>query len=179
MQCENCLCLEPLADSHIDGFGDLWADEKVIKFTNIKKPCSRGEVEARLGILLDNQKTLNVPAIFTIFYRGDICGMAGCPVMDEAKGEFGFFYQICSNRWGKGIGSASAAWVLSYMRSCYQEFTLFADVVNANKASVRILDKLGFVETGRHERAFERNGETWDVVDYILTQGKNTHGYDS
>ncbi|MCQ4637294.1 GNAT family N-acetyltransferase [Anaerovorax odorimutans] len=162
----NGLYCQLASAKHLDGLAALWANEEVIRYTNIKEACSRQEAESRLAVFLDNQKKLDRPTIFTLFYDGEICGMAGCPAINEK--EFGFFYQISRQNWGRGIGQKSAGWIIAYMRDNYPGATLYADAVTENIASIKILQKLGFSQTALHENAFERDGKRHDIRDFVL-----------
>lgn len=157
---------EPIAAEHLGGLTALWTDEALIRYTNIKAPCSPKEGEQRLAVFLDNQKDLTCPTIFTLFYGDEMCGMAGCPLI--RKNEFGFFYQINRCFWNKGIGGKSAGWMIAYMRANYPGSTIYGDVVTENTASVKILEKLGFKSSAVRENGFERGGKTWDVEDFYL-----------
>lgn len=159
------LTYEPLSFAHLLGVAQLWEDKEVIKYTNMKRPCSMEEAKKRMGIFLDNQKVLNAPTIFAVLKRSAVCGIAGCPVIDKDTGEFGFFYQIKRSEWKKGIGSESARWILDYMCQNYKPLTLYADAVKRNYASVKILEKLQFEQTGEEECQFEFEGkETVETV---------------
>ena len=51
---------------------------------------------------------------------------------------------------------------------------VLADAVAENTASVRILERLGFVRTAVHPGAFCREGRTLDIWDYVLRwDGRN------
>ena len=43
---------EPLNESHINDLVPIWSDEDVIRYTNIKKPCSLEEIRKRINLSL-------------------------------------------------------------------------------------------------------------------------------
>lgn len=165
---KNNLSFEPISISYLNGLYKIWSDEKVIKYTNIEKPCSLDECRMRLEIIIENQNALNKMSVFVVIKDGLVCGTAGCPVINKDTNEFGFFYQINSSFWNNGIGYDSAEWVINFMKECYGSFILHADVVENNIASVKILDKLGFHKTGTNINAFKRDDISYNVLDYIL-----------
>ena len=92
-------------------------------------------------------------------------GLAGCPPVDTAAGIYGLFYQLLPACWGRGLGLAAAAEALRRLERLAPALVL-ADTVAENTASVRILERLGFVRTAVHHRAFCREGRMLDIWDY-------------
>lgn len=72
--------------------------------------------------------------------------------------EFGFI--LHPDAWGQGFGTEAAAAFLRYAFATYPMEAVTADVDPRNAASLGVLGKLGFVETGRAERTFLL-GEEW------------------
>ena len=92
-------------------------------------------------------------------------GLAGCQPVDTAAGIYGLFYQLLPACWGRGLGLAAAAEALRRLERLAPALVL-ADTVAENTASVRILERLGFVRTAVHHRAFCREGRMLDIWDY-------------
>jgi len=84
---------------------------------------------------------------------------------DTAAGIYGLFYQLLPACWGRGLGLAAAAEALRRLERLAPALVL-ADTVAENTASVRILERLGFVRTAVHHRAFCREGRMLDIWDY-------------
>jgi len=148
----------PLNELHADSLLPIWADEDVIKYTNIKTPCTPEEVRSRITRLKDFD-------VFVVLQDERVIGVVGCPCIDKEKRQYGIFYQFCKSAWGKGIATAAAKWLLRYMERKYPNPTLFADVVVDNVASEKILNQLGFQLAS--EGAFERNGRKMKIHNYI------------
>ena len=72
--------------------------------------------------------------------------------------EFGFI--LHPDVWGQGFGTEAAAAFLRHAFATYPMEAITADVDPRNTASLGVLGKLGFVETGRAERTFLL-GEEW------------------
>ena len=93
--------------------------------------------------------------------------------MDAAAGIYGLFYQLLPACWGRGVGLAAARQVLDRLGALAPSLVL-ADTVAGNTASVRILERLGFIRTAVHPGAFCRAGQTLDIWDYALRwDGRN------
>lgn len=79
----------------------------------------------------------------TIVADGEVVGSIG--VWGEDEREIG--YWIDRAVWGKGIASAALATLLAEVK----ERPLTAHVAEHNVGSMRVLERNGFVETGRHQ----------------------------
>ena len=159
---------EPLSMAHLEGLSQMWADPAVIRWTNVKSPCSPMESRMRLETLLENQQEAPFPTMHTILVDGQVRGLVGCPGVSWPDQIFGLFYQLQRSVWGQGIGEKSAAWQLAYMKKHYPGGQLLADVVSANLASIRILERLGFSPAGRRIHAFQHCGTVMDILDFQL-----------
>ncbi|MFR3922457.1 MAG: GNAT family N-acetyltransferase [Dysosmobacter welbionis] len=103
---------------------------------------------------------LPFPTVFALREGTAFRGLAGCPPVDTAAGIYGLFYQLLPACWGRGLGLAAAAEALRRLERLAPALVL-ADTVAENTASVRILERLGFVRTAVHHRAFCRGGGCW------------------
>ena len=151
------LTLEPLSWDDLPEAAVLWADPAVIRWTNIAAPLHGGGGRqtgwntcwtASGGC----RSPRSLPSGRTAFR-----GLAGCPPVDTAAGIYGLFYQLLPACWGRGLGLAAAAEALRRLERLAPALVL-ADTVAENTASVRILERLGFVRTAVHHRAFCREG---------------------
>ena len=164
------LTLEPLSRAHLPEAAALWADPAVIRYTNITAPCTPAETAERLDRLLDCQQGLPSPTIFAVREGGAFRGLAGCPPVDTAAGTYGLFYQLLPACWGRGLGLAAAREARRRLEKLAPSLVL-ADTVAENTASVRILERLGFVRTAVRSGAFRREGRALDIWDYAIRRG--------
>jgi len=82
--------------------------------------------------------------------------------------EIGFI--LARSRWRQGIISEALSAVLPYYFEELEFETIVADADPRNDASIGILKKFGFVETGRREKTFEIAGVWVDSLDLTLTR---------
>ena len=143
------LTLEPLSWDDLPEAAVLWADPAVIRWTNIAAPCTEAGAADRLEHLLDCQRGLPFSTVFALREGTAFRGLAGCPPVDTAAGIYGLFYQLLPACWGRGLGLAAAAEALRRLERLAPALVL-ADTVAENTASVRILERLGFVRTAAH-----------------------------
>lgn len=148
-----------LDDFHREGLLDIWTDPDVIRYTNMRLPCTADDVAHRVEIL----KPWDT---FAVIKDEQLIGIIGCPPIDMTTLQFGLFYQFCKSSWGKGIASIATKWLLDYMKEKYKGAALFADVVVDNVASEKILLKYGFQKIS--EETIEREGKILKVHNYRL-----------
>ena len=80
---------------------------------------------------------------WTVVSDGEVAGNIGCW---EADGQRFVGYWIGREFWGRGLATQA----LSELLGVVQARPLYAHVVKSNVASIRVLEKNGFVEVGRH-----------------------------
>ena len=79
----------------------------------------------------------------TIVCDGEVAGNIGCW---EADGQRFVGYWIGRELWGHGLATQALAELVGMVEAR----PLYAHVVASNVASIRVLEKNGFVEVGRH-----------------------------
>lgn len=147
----HCFRYEPLGQVHVPQLLDMWGDAEVIRYTNIKTPCTAEQVKDRVTVLSSFQ-------VFAVRMADEILGVVGCLCMDEAKHEYGFFYHFKKAYWNKGIATQAARWMLQHLTETEPNAVVYSDVVEKNVASEKILQRLGFQFVSEEENAFERDG---------------------
>lgn len=150
-----------LGKVHAESLMTLWGDIDVIKYTNIKEPCTLGEIAERIS-------RLSAYDVFAVKYNGEIVGAIGCPEVDRDTHKFGMFYQFKKQYWNMGIATNSVDWLLKYMKDKYSYVVLYADVVTDNKASEKILKHFGFEFISSENNAFECDGVKMNINQYKL-----------
>lgn len=91
---------------------------------------------------------------FLIEYEGRVIGKVGCWRMPE----IGFI--LHSDFWGKGLAREAVGAAIEHILATLPVEAIIADVDPRNAASLRLLTRLGFVETGRAARTMQV-GEEW------------------
>lgn len=116
--------------------------------------------------VLDGMRTLDPAEGFDLVVTeaGRVIGKAGM----WRRGEIGFI--LHPDVWGRGLGREAAAAVVDHAFATYPVDALSADVDPRNAGSLRLLQALGFVETGRAERTMQWGEEWCDSVYLTLTR---------
>ncbi|MFV0516593.1 MAG: GNAT family N-acetyltransferase [Aminipila sp.] len=144
---------------HQEGLLGIWTDPDVIRYTNMRIPCTVADVKQRIAIFKDLD-------VFAVIKQERLIGIIGCPPINKATLQFGLFYQFSKSSWGKGNASIATKWLIDYMKQKYKDVILFADVVVENVASEKVLQKLGFHQIS--EETIQRDGKILKVHNYKL-----------
>lgn len=98
-------------------------------------------------------------------------GSVGVGLHDEgARGELGFW--IGHDYWGRGYASEAARRMIEFATETLGVERLTGTVATDNDASLAVLAKLGFVETGRGQKHVPSTGEMREVVFFELRVGE-------
>jgi RimJ/RimL family protein N-acetyltransferase len=94
---------------------------------------------------------------------GEICGGIGVhPQTMNYKRNAELGYWIAEEHWGKGIVSALIPYAIDNAFTVLDIDRIYARCFGSNKASLRVLEKCGFVIEGKFEKTFEKWGELED-----------------
>ena len=91
---------------------------------------------------------------FVLEYQGRVVGKAGCWRIPEVG------YILHPDLWGQGLGTEALTAVIAHVFTTRAVEAITADVDPRNVGSLRLLAKLGFVETHRAQRTW-LVGEEW------------------
>lgn len=104
---------------------------------------------------------------FAIVVDGTAIGGIGVDPLEgnaEKTGHFGFW--LAEHMWGKGIATAATRTLASYAFAHTPLWRLEAPVFAWNPASMRVLEKSGFVREGVLRKSAFKDGELIDTVIY-------------
>ena len=97
-------------------------------------------------------------------------GSIGVGLHDEgARGELGFW--IGRDYWGRGYASEAARRMIDFATETLGVARITGTVAADNDASLAVLARLGFVETGRGETRVPSTGEMREVIFFELREG--------
>ncbi len=95
---------------------------------------------------------------YVIEHEGAVIGKAGCWRLPEIG------YILHPDVWGQGLAREALTAVIAHVFAAHPVAAIEADVDPRNAASLGLLGRLGFVETGRALRTFNVGGEWCDSV---------------
>ena len=105
---------------------------------------------------------------FIVVHEGRVIGKCGAWSLPEV----GFIFH--PDHWGQGFAREALEAVIAHLFRTHDLDTLTADVDPRNAASIRLLTKLGFVETHRAERTLKWRDEWCDSVYFALSRATAT-----
>jgi [ribosomal protein S5]-alanine N-acetyltransferase len=127
------------------------------------------EADADHWLSIANQSSRSIR--FAIEFEGAAVGGAGVIAGEgiaRHTGQFG--YWLGEAHWGKGIATAAARALADHALSGYQFMRLEAPVFEWNPASMRVLEKTGFIREGVLKRSVFKDGQLIDSVMYARTR---------
>lgn len=154
------LTLRPARDSDLHGLHAIFADEETMRFWSTGPHRDVDTTRAWLASMMASPPLLSDD--FIIEYEGETVGKVGFYRLPE----IGFILR--RDLWGRGLVSEAARAVIEHVFRTRAVDELVADADPRNAGSIRVLTRLGFVETGRAERTFCIDGVWVDSVFFSL-----------
>ncbi|MBY5992058.1 GNAT family N-acetyltransferase [Ferrimonas balearica] len=136
------LRVRPLVQADLDWFTALEGDPEVMRYTD--RPAQSPEQSAHALLTLAGRTRLDgelcLWAVQT--HQGEGIGTAAAYKNDEGVWELG--YKLARERWGQGLASELAEALVAYLQAQLPGEPLHAYAFAQNRASCRILEKVGF-----------------------------------
>jgi [ribosomal protein S5]-alanine N-acetyltransferase len=140
-----------LADVH-----GLLSDPRAMRYWSTPEHKTRAQTEVWLASMLADP--VGESDDFLIEYEGRVVGKAGAWRLPEV----GFL--LHPDLWGQGFAREAMTAAITHLFAHYDIDTLTAEADPRNAASLRLLGRLGFVETHRAERTMQWKDEWCDSV---------------
>lgn len=109
----------------------------------------------------------DIPMSFAIEHRGEAIGGIGFKLgTDIARISVEMGYWLGEPFWGRGIATRAVQATSDWAFDAYRVVRIFATVFGHNVASMRVLEKAGFMQEGVMRRSAIKNGVILDQVLY-------------
>lgn len=140
--------LRPAAPEDLDSLFGLWTEPLVRRFLFDDREISRDEAR---GFLERSGKSFHEVGygLWLFFQMGDEALGGFCGLLPSPGREPSLIFGTRPDLWGRGHAFQAASAVLSYAFETLALSRIVADVDEPNEASIRALEKLGMVRTGR------------------------------
>jgi RimJ/RimL family protein N-acetyltransferase len=154
------LTLRRARASDLDGLHAIFADEETVRFWSTGPHRTLDVTREWLDAMIASPP--DVSEDFVIERGGEVVGKVGFFRLPE----IGFILR--RDLWGQGLVTEAARAVVDHVFQTRDLAELRADVDPNNVGSMRVLERLGFVETGRAERTYCVDGVWADSVYFTL-----------
>ncbi len=130
-------------------------------------PYTAADAERWLGLVREQHPATS----FAVDVAGEAVGAIGYYVQpDVARRSAEIGYWLSEAYWGRGIMTAAVRGVSAYAFATSDLCRLYAGVFAWNPASMRVLEKAGYVKEGVLRRSVVKDGRVIDQVLYALTR---------
>ena len=122
-------------------------------------------VDDALRFIEEAQSTAGPASQFVIEAGGEVAGVMGIFLGEDVlrrNAEIG--YWLGRRWWGRGIATEAVTQIVHYAFAELQLQRVFAEVFGSNPASVRVLEKAGFVQEYRLPAVIVKDGEVLDLI---------------
>jgi RimJ/RimL family protein N-acetyltransferase len=139
------LILRPVEDRDLEGLFAVLSHPVAMRYWSTEPHADRTVTQASIDSMRVPTSALNLD--FIIEYRGVAVGKVGA----RRPPEFG--YILHPDLWGQGLAREATMAFIAHVTAVGLD-RLTADVDPRNAASIRLLQLMGFEETGRAENTF-------------------------
>jgi RimJ/RimL family protein N-acetyltransferase len=154
------LVLRRARASDLDALHALFADEETLRFWSTGPHRTLDTTRQWLDSMIASPP--DVSEDFIIEHAGEVVGKVGFFRLPE----LGFILR--RDLWGQGLVTEAARAAIDHVFRTRDVAELHADVDPKNIGAIRVLERLGFVETGRAERTYCIDGVWTDSVYFAL-----------
>lgn len=165
---EDRIELRELEEKYAKDLLELFNNDNVIKYTNSDKLDNYLDIERKIKNILAYDGYS-----YVIIYNNLVIGVVGCILDDVENMGYGLYYMIKEMYWGRGIGKLAVRNIIDRIKVDSRVNFIFADIVSLNKASIRIVESLGFYRYPVEDKQFCMHGLHEAVLNYRLIIGVN------
>ena len=162
---KNKITLRALRDEDIPTFALLANNKKI--FDNVRDRFPHPYSESDAEFFINLKKNEDPITVFAIECNGNLCGAIGLERKEDVyrnTAEIG--YWLAEPFWGKGITTSAIQLMVEYGFNTLKLKRIEAGIFAYNPASMRALEKNGFIKEGIGKDAITKNGKFWDEHRY-------------
>ena len=167
------LYLEEVTPAHIPLFFRLHSIPQVDRFNTMGIPKSPEITEEILRPALDDQQnTSRKKIIWAVFLKSDqsFIGEMGMSYSGPKYRRGEIHYLLDPQYWGNGYATELVKALLDFGFKEFKMHRIEAGVAIENKASIRVLEKVGMQLEGRHRKILPIRGEWVDNFHYAILE---------
>jgi RimJ/RimL family protein N-acetyltransferase len=127
-------------------------------------PYSLADAEAFIDLMLNQLTVIN----FAIEINGEVAGGIGLEFRADVYRRSPLIgYWLSEQYWGHGIATEAVKLITQYAFNNFDIICILAFIFSKNPASMRVLEKAGYVPQGVIKQSVVKNGEVMDEHIYI------------
>ena len=140
------LLIRPFKIGDEQALFELNSNSLVQKYTGDKLVTTKKQAEEILHNIVLKDYQIYGYGRFAVIYKSDqkLIGFKGIKYLPEVNGESDLGYRFLPEYWGKGIATESSKMALAYGFKSLQLEKILGFTELKNKASTRVLEKVGF-----------------------------------
>lgn len=149
IKCDNII-LKEINTSDYRGMYKIFSCDEVIKFINIKKPLKHEDMIKFINFLSTGYKNKKL-IMWGIFKKENpslIIGICGFHSISKYNSRTKIGYALARDYWGQGIMTEALNAITSFGFNCLEVNRIEAFVEPDNTASIKLLEKTGFMKEG-------------------------------
>jgi [ribosomal protein S5]-alanine N-acetyltransferase len=157
------ITIEPICIDHASDVQRLAADPAIAEMTRIPYPYP---ADGAIGFIEKSVegRTNGTDFVFAIKEDGIVAGVCGLHCHDENRSSFELGYWIGRPYWGKGIATEAVSQLVTCALTSLQLSNLYAECLERNVASQRVLEKNWFRPVSRRQNTDPQ----WNPEDIII-----------
>lgn len=136
----------------------------------VELPPTKGEAESFVEKFSDSSQETGRIMLTVINKNNENVGAINLNSIDERNGTFSIGLQIDRDHRSKGYGTAAMQLLMEYAFLERRLNKYYGHVIDGNKPSARMLEKLGCVNEGRRSQMYYVSGEYRDIIMFGLTK---------
>lgn len=136
------LLIRTFEKEDIDQYADIVADRNVVRFLGNGKPHSREQAKNYISDCIAREKASGISRYAVLLKNSEkLIGFSG---FKQMQGWIDFGYRFASDQWQQGLATEAGQATIQFGFSRFRFDQITAGVMSANRASIRVLGKLGF-----------------------------------
>lgn len=147
MPVRNKVSIIPLDTTHVDSIHKHLNNDKLVETYPVTLPYSKEDANLYVENEIIKRKTC-IRYAFAIQFNNQFAGVCALYIVDKNKLEAGLYYWVVVDFWNKGIASLAVEQIIDYAHKTLQLKKIITGVLKRNQASIRVLEKNGFITMG-------------------------------
>ncbi|MXP48229.1 GNAT family N-acetyltransferase [Altererythrobacter luteolus] len=160
IQIRDGLCVRPLEDQDFAGMVELLAGDPDMSWS--RKPWGPSNIRHLLDHRLSHYSLYGFGP-YAVMLDDRFVGMAGAQVFDRERQSVELLAYISKDQWGQGLASEVLSWATARITDMTDQSSIFATTRPDNARAHRMVERLGFRQTGLDQEHYGHEALTWEM----------------